>query len=81
MYAAGESFPLSRFPAPVAHVATAKDALPCIEILKSTMRTREYIERGEGEGKTLLDAMRDGDKRRYAAFRWRNREVPAPRHH
>ena len=24
------------------------------------MRTREYVERGEGEGKTLLDAMRDG---------------------
>ena len=33
-----------------------------IEILKSTMRTREYVERGEGEGKTLLDAMRDGDQ-------------------
>src|ERR1700687_2738736 len=32
-----------------------------IEILKSTMRTREYVEKGEGEGKTLLDAMRDGD--------------------
>jgi twitching motility protein PilT len=32
-----------------------------LEILKSTMRTREYIERGEGEGKTLLDAMRDGE--------------------
>ena len=31
-----------------------------LEILKSTMRTREYVERGEGEGKTLLDAMRDG---------------------
>ncbi|HEV2617561.1 MAG TPA: PilT/PilU family type 4a pilus ATPase [Candidatus Acidoferrales bacterium] len=31
-----------------------------IEILKSTMRTREYVERGEGEGKTLIDAMRDG---------------------
>jgi len=30
------------------------------EILKSTMRTREYVERGEGEGKTLVDAMRDG---------------------
>jgi len=30
------------------------------EILKSTMRTREYIEKGESEGKTLLDAMRDG---------------------
>jgi twitching motility protein PilT len=32
----------------------------CMEILKSTMRTREYVERGEGEGKSLLDAMRDG---------------------
>jgi twitching motility protein PilT len=31
-----------------------------IEVLKSTLRTREYIERGEAEGKTLLDAMRDG---------------------
>jgi twitching motility protein PilT len=31
-----------------------------IEILKSTMRTREYVEKGEGEGKSLLDAMRDG---------------------
>ena len=31
-----------------------------IEILKSTMRTREYVEKGEGEGKTLVDAMRDG---------------------
>jgi twitching motility protein PilT len=33
-----------------------------IEILKSTMRTREYVEKGESEGKTLLDAMRDGDQ-------------------
>jgi len=32
-----------------------------IEILKSSLRTREYVERGEGEGKTLLDAMRVGD--------------------
>jgi len=31
-----------------------------IEILKSTMRTREYVEKGENEGKSLLDAMRDG---------------------
>jgi twitching motility protein PilT len=30
------------------------------EVLKSTLRTREYIQKGEGEGKTLLDAMRDG---------------------
>ncbi len=32
-----------------------------LEILKSTMRTREYLERGENEGKSLLDAMRDGE--------------------
>ena len=32
-----------------------------LEILKSTMRTREYLEKGDTEGKTLLDAMRDGE--------------------
>jgi twitching motility protein PilT len=31
-----------------------------IEILKSTLRTREYVEKGEADGKTLLDAMRVG---------------------
>jgi twitching motility protein PilT len=31
-----------------------------LEVLKATMRTREYIERGEGEGRSLVDAMRDG---------------------
>jgi len=31
-----------------------------IEILKSTMRTREYIVRGETEGRSLVDAMNDG---------------------
>jgi len=31
-----------------------------IEILKATLRTREYVEKGEAEGKTLLDAMRVG---------------------
>jgi twitching motility protein PilT len=31
-----------------------------VEILKSSPRTREYIEEGESEGKSLLDAMRDG---------------------
>jgi twitching motility protein PilT len=35
--------------------------IAAIEILKATMRTRDYVEKGEGEGKTLLDAMRDGD--------------------
>ncbi len=39
-----------------------KGRVAAIEILKSTMRTRDYVEKGEGEGKTLLDAMRDGDQ-------------------
>jgi twitching motility protein PilT len=30
------------------------------EILKSTLRTRDYVSKGESEGKSLLDAMRDG---------------------
>ena len=33
-----------------------------IEILKSTLRTREYVEKGESDGKTLLDAMRVGEQ-------------------
>ena len=32
-----------------------------IEVLKSTARTRDYIEKGEREGKSLYDAMRDGN--------------------
>ena len=32
-----------------------------VEILKSTLRTREYLEKGEQDGKTLLEAMHDGD--------------------
>ncbi len=32
-----------------------------LEILKSTMRTREYLERGETEGRSMLDAMKDGE--------------------
>jgi twitching motility protein PilT len=39
-----------------------KGRLAVIEILKSTMRTREYVEKGENEGKSLLDAMRDGSQ-------------------
>ena len=31
-----------------------------LEILKGTLRTREYVEQGEADGKTLLDAMKDG---------------------
>jgi twitching motility protein PilT len=32
-----------------------------LEILKATMRTREYLERGESEGRSMLDAMKDGE--------------------
>src|ERR1700680_1324655 len=32
-----------------------------VEFLKSTLRTREYIEKGEQDGKTILEAMTDGD--------------------
>ncbi len=33
-----------------------------MEVLKSTLRTREYVEKGEMEGKTLLEAMRVGEQ-------------------
>jgi twitching motility protein PilT len=32
-----------------------------LEVLKSTLRTQEYMEAGGQEGKTLLDAMKDGE--------------------
>lgn len=32
-----------------------------LELLKSTLRTRDYLERGDAEGRSLLDAMRDGE--------------------
>lgn len=34
--------------------------IAALEILKSTSRTREYIEKGESEGKSITDAMEDG---------------------
>lgn len=39
----------------------AQGGIAAIEVLQSTMRTRDYVEKGEGERKTLLDVMRDGD--------------------
>jgi twitching motility protein PilT len=38
-----------------------KGRVAAFEVLKSTMRTRDYVEKGETEGKSLLDAMRDGE--------------------
>jgi twitching motility protein PilT len=40
--------------------ADGKGRVAAFEVLKATLRTREYVQKGEGEGKTLLDAMRDG---------------------
>jgi twitching motility protein PilT len=39
-----------------------KGRVAAIEILKSTMRTREYVEKGDTDGKTLIDAMEQGDQ-------------------
>ena len=41
--------------------ADGNGRIAAIEILKATSRTREYIERGESEGKSLLDAMEQGE--------------------
>ena len=41
--------------------ADGKGRIAAVEILKSNPRTREYIEKGESEGKTLLDAIHDGE--------------------
>ena len=45
-----------------------------LEILKSTMRTREYIEKGEGEGKSLSP---DGARRLYAVAHEPLRDIDA----
>src|SRR5436190_11248314 len=41
--------------------ADREGRIAAVEILKSTSRTREYIERGETEGKSLTDAMEQGE--------------------
>jgi len=41
--------------------ADGSGRVAAMEILKATSRTREYIERGESEGKSLLDAMEQGE--------------------
>jgi twitching motility protein PilT len=43
-------------------LSDGKGRVAAIEILKSTMRTREYLEKGESEGKSLIDAMEQGDQ-------------------
>jgi twitching motility protein PilT len=41
--------------------ADGRGRVAAIEILKSTARTRDYIEKGERDGKSLYDAMKDGN--------------------
>jgi twitching motility protein PilT len=41
--------------------ADKQGRVAAIEILKSTSRTKEYIEKGESDGKSLLDAMEQGE--------------------
>ena len=41
--------------------ADGNGRVAAMEILKATSRTREYIERGESEGKSLHDAMEQGE--------------------
>jgi len=48
--------------------AVGKGRLAAIEILKSTMRTKDYIEKGESEGKSLIDAMEQGDQEGMQTF-------------
>ena len=48
--------------------ADDKGRVAAIEILKSTMRTREYIEKGESDGKSLIDAMEQGDQEGMQTF-------------
>ena len=45
-----------------------KGRVAAVEILKSTMRTREYVEKGEKEGKSLIDAMEQGDQEGMQTF-------------
>ena len=40
--------------------ADGQGRIAAVEILRSSPRTREYVESGESEGKSLLDAMKDG---------------------
>ena len=35
--------------------------VPAIEVLVSNSRTREYIEKGEKDGRSIVDAMKDGE--------------------
>ena len=48
--------------------ADGQGRIAAVEILKATSRTKEYIERGESEGKSLTDAMEQGDQEGMQTF-------------
>jgi twitching motility protein PilT len=47
---------------------TGGGRVAAIEIMKSTYRTRDYVLKGESEGNSLLDAIKDGDQDGMQAF-------------
>ncbi|HEV2914933.1 MAG TPA: PilT/PilU family type 4a pilus ATPase [Pyrinomonadaceae bacterium] len=48
--------------------ADERGRVAAIEILKSTARTKEYVEKGETEGKSLTDAMEQGEQEGMQTF-------------
>ncbi len=48
--------------------ADEKGRIAAIEILRATVRTKDYIEKGESDGKSLLDAMEQGDQEGMQTF-------------
>ena len=48
--------------------ADGRGRVAAVEILKATSRTKEYIERGESEGKSLIDAMEQGEQEGMQTF-------------
>ena len=48
--------------------ANGQGRIAAVEILKSTLRTKEYIEKGETESKSLIDAMEQGDQEGMQTF-------------
>ncbi|HZS04074.1 MAG TPA: PilT/PilU family type 4a pilus ATPase [Blastocatellia bacterium] len=48
--------------------ADGNGRIAAMEILKSTARTKDYIEKGEREGKSLIDAMKDGEHEGMQSF-------------
>ncbi len=48
--------------------ADGRGRIAALEILKSTSRTRDYVEKGESEGKSLTDAMEAGENEGMQTF-------------